>query len=102
MWAKVSPPILPDIVDRNRLHRRLQLSSQGRVTWVGAPAGSGKTVLIASHIRRHSVPCLWYRVDEGDNDPGTVFVWLRAAAARLLPGTALAVLRRSRRKRRRT
>ncbi len=92
MWAKVSPPILPDIVDRNRLHRRLQLSTQRRVTWVGAPAGSGKTVLIASHIRRRSVPCLWYRVDEGDNDPGTVFVWLRAAAARLLPGTALAVL----------
>lgn len=92
MWAKVSPPILPDIIDRQRLHPRLRPGLQERVTWVGAPAGSGKTVLVASHVRRGDVPCLWYRVDEGDNDPGTVFAWLRRAAAHLMPVAALAEL----------
>lgn len=88
MWAKISPPILPDLIHRERLHRRLESCFRGCATWVGGPAGCGKTSIVASFVRQRQQPCLWYRVDEGDNDPGCSFQWLAAAAGRLATGVA--------------
>ncbi|MDZ3836212.1 MAG: hypothetical protein U0S49_02430 [Rhodospirillales bacterium] len=88
MWAKVSPPILPRLVHRERLHALLGGSFQGSVTWVGGPAGCGKTSLVASFVRRSERPYLWYKLDEGDNDPAYNFHWLSAAARMLTPAEA--------------
>ncbi len=35
------------------------------MTWISAPAGSGKTTLVASFLEAHKIPCLWYQIDEG-------------------------------------
>jgi hypothetical protein len=85
MWAKVSPPILPRLVHRERLHALLGGSVQGAVTWVGGPAGCGKTSLVASFVRGLGRPYLWYKLDEGDNDPAYNFHWLNAARSMLPP-----------------
>ncbi len=88
MWAKVSPPILPRLIHRERLHALLGGGFQGSVTWVGGPAGCGKTSLVASFVRRSQRPYLWYRLDDGDNDPAYNFHWLNAARRMLTPAEA--------------
>jgi ATP/maltotriose-dependent transcriptional regulator MalT/DNA-binding SARP family transcriptional activator len=43
----------------------------GRPIWIIAPAGSGKTALLASYCHTQPRPPIWYRFDEGDSDVGT-------------------------------
>jgi ATP/maltotriose-dependent transcriptional regulator MalT/DNA-binding SARP family transcriptional activator len=40
------------------------------------PAGSGKTTLATTYIESISLPCIWYHIDAGDNDPATFFYYL--------------------------
>jgi ATP/maltotriose-dependent transcriptional regulator MalT len=55
------------------------------VIWVGAPAGSGKTTLIASYLARRKLKPLWYRIDARDTDPAAFFAYLRRAAGNPTP-----------------
>ena len=43
------------------------------MTWISAPAGSGKTTLVASFLEANKIPYLWYQMDEGDTDIATFF-----------------------------
>ena len=52
-------------------------------TWLDAPAGSGKTCVIASYVEARQVPCLWYRIDEGDTDVATFFYYMGLAVKTL-------------------
>jgi len=58
---------------------------------MSAPAGYGKTTLAADFANRFHGPCLWYRLDPGDEDPTCLFRLLRQAAERAggAPGVAL-------------
>jgi hypothetical protein len=48
-----------DIRPRKRLYRRLdELRQAHSVAWIVAPAGSGKTALVASYIESRHVPAL--------------------------------------------
>ena len=62
-----------------------QLLSAPHALWVGSPAASGKTVLVASAVRSSQRPCCWYQVDRADSDPGTFFHFLAQAGADLGP-----------------
>lgn len=44
------------------------------VTWISAPAGSGKTTFIASYLDTHKLPFLWYQADASDADIATFFL----------------------------
>lgn len=55
------------------------------VIWISAPAGSGKTTLAASYLDSRKLPCLWYRVDEGDVDIATFFYYMGIAVKRAVP-----------------
>ena len=44
------------------------------------PAGSGKTTTVASYLESRKLPCLWYQIDEGDNDIATFFYYMGLAA----------------------
>lgn len=83
--AKLTTPTLPMVFHRARLFRLLDQSKQRRVTWITAPAGAGKTTLVASYLKARRFPILWYRLDESDADPSSFFHYLSAAAHTLAP-----------------
>ncbi len=81
--TKVHPPrVKAPLVPRSRLSRRLE-SHGGRIVLVSAPAGFGKTVLVADWLSREEVPRAWYSLDELDNDPSRFCAHLAAAVAGL-------------------
>lgn len=56
-------------VERPRLARQLAAAFQSRLTLVSAPAGYGKTTMLASLVRQLDAPVVWYQLDKSDNDP---------------------------------
>lgn len=82
---KISVPELPKVVPRKRLFRMLDERQHYKVTWVSGMAGSGKTTLAASYLAARNVPCLWYRIDEGDIDLANFFYYLGMATKKATP-----------------
>jgi LuxR family transcriptional regulator, maltose regulon positive regulatory protein len=62
------PPIRPGIVRRNVLVDRLRAST-APVVAITAPAGYGKTTLLAEWAERDRRPFAWVSIDEADADP---------------------------------
>jgi LuxR family maltose regulon positive regulatory protein len=73
------PRTRPGFVVRPRLADRLAPAHEGELTLVCAPAGFGKTALLADWARGGQRPVAWLSLDEADNDP--VRFWRHAAAA---------------------
>ena len=63
------PPIRAGIVRRNALVERLRMSETASVVSITAPAGYGKTTLLAEWAERDRRPFAWVSVDEADGDP---------------------------------
>ena len=63
------PPIRPGIVRRNDLVERLRATETASVVAITAPAGYGKTTLLAEWAERDRRPFAWVSVDEADGDP---------------------------------
>lgn len=78
------------VVDRPRLHRRLDLARLPALTLVSAPAGFGKTTLLAEWLdetdRGASARPAWVSLDPRDNDPTLFWSYLVAAVATPVPG----------------
>ena len=83
--AKITRPKITGIFSRKRLFRLLDGAREYPVTWVSAPAGSGKTTLVASYLDTNKIPCLWYQVDEGDSDIATFFHYMGMATKMAAP-----------------
>ena len=69
----------PGLVPRPRLSERLDEGLRRGLVLVCAPAGYGKTVLLAEWAQRSQVPAAWLSLDGGDNDPARF--WRHAIAA---------------------
>lgn len=72
LQARFTPPLsdLP-MVDRHRLTARLSESTARKLTLVTAPAGYGKTTLLALAHRemvRHGTPAAWLTIDRDETD----------------------------------
>src|SRR4029453_16743512 len=52
---------------------------------VGAPAGYGKTTLLAQGAERRGPRVAWVSCDDGDNDPAVLLTYLAAAVGRVVP-----------------
>ena len=78
----------PGFVPRPRLAARLEDGLARGVVLVCAPAGSGKTVLLADWARRAGRPVAWLSLDAADNDPARFWRQVVAALGRARPGTA--------------
>jgi len=76
---------LSGIASRERLFRLLDEGRKKRVICLAAPAGSGKTTLVASWLDSRNLPCLWYQFDEGDGDLATFFYYMGLAAKKAAP-----------------
>jgi DNA-binding SARP family transcriptional activator len=72
-------------VQRNRLFELLDACLERPVTWIFAPAGSGKTTLAASYLSGKKLPHIWYRADKGDGDIASFFYYMGLAAKRAAP-----------------
>jgi LuxR family transcriptional regulator, maltose regulon positive regulatory protein len=83
--SKVAVADLPaGMVARQRLVELLSAGVQGRLTLVAAPAGFGKTVLLASWMARARPDgrVAWVSLDADDNDPGRFWSYVVAALER--------------------
>lgn len=67
--SSITPPELePGILPRPRLLRLLRQYETRRVILLHAPAGYGKTTLLASFHREIDAPVCWVRLSEADHD----------------------------------
>jgi LuxR family transcriptional regulator, maltose regulon positive regulatory protein len=80
------PASRPDRVPRPRLTARLDEGLAGGLVLVCAPAGYGKTVLLADWIQHARSPAGWLSLDAGDNDPARFWRHAVAALDRARPG----------------
>ena len=80
------PGLRPDLVPRPRLAQRLDEGRGRGLVLACAPAGYGKTVLLAEWVRRGRHPVAWLSLDAGDNDPARFWRHTVAALDRVRPG----------------
>jgi LuxR family maltose regulon positive regulatory protein len=80
------PASRPDLVPRPRLAGRLDEGLARGLVLVCAPAGYGKTVLLADWARRGGHSAGWLSLDAGDNDPARFWRHAVAALDRARPG----------------
>ena len=74
-----------DRVSRSRLIERIQ--PQRKLTLVSAPAGFGKTTLLAEWIAAvPKRPVAWVSLDQSDNDPAVFWTYLFTALHNIQPG----------------
>jgi LuxR family transcriptional regulator, maltose regulon positive regulatory protein len=84
--AKLHPHVgQQDLVIRTALLDRLQASSGTPVVTVIAPAGYGKTTVLAQWAERDPRPFAWLSLDQHDNDPAVLLAYLAAALDRVEP-----------------
>jgi LuxR family maltose regulon positive regulatory protein len=96
--AKLRAPVVPDhYVRRPRLLRLLDEAVEGPLTLVVAPAGVGKTVLLAGWAAETGAATGWLSLDESDCDPSQLWSGVIAALDRLAPRCADAAQTRLRR-----
>ncbi|HEY9012385.1 MAG TPA: AAA family ATPase, partial [Devosia sp.] len=81
--TKLNLPIVrPRIVSRPRLRRMMDRALDVKLTLISAPAGFGKTTLLADWLASSARPDLaiaWLSLDEGDNDPAAFWSHVTAA-----------------------
>ena len=77
--AKITHPEIAGSLPRERLFHVMDEKRDSPVVWISGPAGSGKTTLAANYLETRKLPHLWYRMDEGDDDPATFFYYLGMA-----------------------
>lgn len=98
--TKLAPPRLyAALVPRPALLARLEACWDRKLTLISAPAGSGKTTLVAGWVAAHHHPVAWVSLDAGDNDPVRFWRYIITACRTFdqEPGkAALASLRTSR------
>jgi len=90
--VKISPPNIGKIFSRVKLNEQLHLAPQN-VVWLSAPAGAGKTTLVADYLTGNAIPALWYQLDASDSDLASFFHYFTLAIKhRLVLNDSLLVL----------
>ncbi len=85
--AKLRPPRLgPDRLERPRLLAQLDRGLLGQCILVCAPAGYGKTTLLAQWIERKEMPAVWLSLDDSDDEPALFLEELVEAVGTANPG----------------
>ncbi|MDP3894026.1 AAA family ATPase, partial [Nocardioides sp.] len=88
--AKVLAPVLPRVlVERPRVERVLAEALTRRLTTIVAPAGFGKSTLLAAWADQHR--CAWYTITEDDTELDTLFRGVVAALRLRVTGIGEAI-----------
>jgi LuxR family transcriptional regulator, maltose regulon positive regulatory protein len=88
------PSLRHQTVERKRLHDLLRQGCTAPLTLVVAPAGWGKSTLVADWLARDGVTAGWVSLDGGDNDPKRFWRYLLLAADQAGSAAGTAALRR--------
>ncbi len=86
------------IVARGRLRERLDRGAESRLTLISAPAGFGKTTLLAEWLASRAAPetaAAWLSLDPADSQSSSFWSYVISALQKVSPGvgaTALALL----------
>jgi LuxR family maltose regulon positive regulatory protein len=98
-WTKLAPPTpRAGRIVRAGLQSRLQASLQAKLCLLSAPAGFGKTTLLAQWTAVGAGRVAWVSVDEGDNDPARFWMYVVEAFRTVesaVGGAAMATLQRT-------
>ena len=89
------PKLRRSVVVRPRLHERLSRGAESKLTLISAPAGFGKTTLVAEWLA--AVPAggpsaAWLSLDSGDNQTGSSWSYVIAALQTVAPEVGAAAL----------
>lgn len=79
------PAVRPGVVPRPGLLDRLRAGRDAPTVAITAPAGYGKTTLLALWAQEDGPPIAWLTVDEHDNDPIVLLTHLAVALDRVEP-----------------
>jgi LuxR family maltose regulon positive regulatory protein len=82
------PPVRPELVTRPRLIERLNAGRNCKLTLLSAPAGFGKTTLVAEWVHSLSkaetvAGIAWLSLDEDDNDLARFLVYVVATLSKI-------------------
>src|SRR5215218_2755081 len=94
VWSKlVAPTRRAGLLPRASLQSLLQVGLEGKLCLVEAPAGFGKTTLLAQwQAAAGEGRVAWVSLDEGDNDPTRFWVYVVEALRTVEPSVGAAVL----------
>lgn len=89
LQSKLSPPLSGrSLVSRSRLDKWLHAAESARLILINAPAGFGKTTLLAQWFKQLQLQgeaTAWLTIDEADNDPGRFLTYLVLAIQKCVP-----------------
>ena len=88
------PSLRQQTVERKRLHDVLRQGRTLPLTLVVAPAGWGKSTLVADWLAHDEIPAGWVSLDGGDNDPKRFWRYMLLAADQAGSAAGAAALRR--------
>jgi ATP/maltotriose-dependent transcriptional regulator MalT/DNA-binding SARP family transcriptional activator len=90
-WKFEAPRVGAHLLIRERLLSRVEQClgggppRSGDILLVSAPAGYGKSTLLAQWARSTSLPVVWYHLDQSDQDPATFLRGITQALHRKFP-----------------
>ena len=85
-WSKLRRPLArPGSIRRTALLEKLDSAGSGPVVSVQAPAGYGKTTLLAQWAENNGKAVAWVSVDEKDNDPKVLLTYVAKALDAIEP-----------------
>jgi anti-anti-sigma factor len=89
----VAPASRARLLPRANLQSLLEVGTQGKLCLVGAPAGFGKTTLLAQwRAATGGGRVAWVSLDEGDNDPTRFWAYVVEAFRTVEPGVGASTL----------
>jgi LuxR family transcriptional regulator, maltose regulon positive regulatory protein len=77
------PRPTPDLLPRPQLVEWLENQMDQRLILISAPAGYGKTTLLADFLNTSNRPFAWYQLDANDSDPTVFLTYLIEALRRM-------------------
>ena len=76
LLAKLSPPTLSDGCKRETLLTLFRQRMGTNGLWIAGLPGAGKTTALKTYFTANAIVPFWYRCDESDQDPSTLFHFL--------------------------
>ncbi len=85
--SKITPPCLPQILDRPRLLNLLEKNKDKKLILILGQAAQGKSTLAARYIKSLKIPSAWINLDIEDSDPINFYYLIVQSLQRVLTET---------------